>query len=51
MSDTMFAKTNTAIRRLGVKEMSIEYEKNEYRCAVKRAGGAFGIVTFSQKEI
>ena len=50
MSDTMFAKTDTTIRRMRGKQLIIEYEKEEYRCAVKRAGGTFGIVTISQEE-
>ena len=50
MSDTMFAKTDTTIRRMRGKQLIIEYEKEEYRCAVKRAGGTFSIVTFSQEE-
>ncbi|MBQ9438952.1 MAG: hypothetical protein IJU50_11560 [Lachnospiraceae bacterium] len=50
MSDTMFAKTDTFIHRMGGKYIEFFYEKEIYHCAVKRAGNAFSIVTFAQEE-
>ena len=50
LSDTMFSKTDTFIHRIGNKYIEIGFEKDFYHCAVKRANGAFSIVTFSQED-
>ena len=51
MSDTMFAKTKTVIKRIGNKWAEIHFEKDCYHCAVRRGAGTFNIVTFAQEEI
>ena len=50
MSDTMFSNADTFIHRIGSKYIEIFFEKDSYQCAVKRAGGTFSIVVFSQGE-
>ena len=49
MSDTMFSKADTFIHRIGKKYVEFFFENDSYRCAVKRADGAFSIVVFSQE--
>jgi hypothetical protein len=48
MSDTMFSKTDTLIKRRGNKELIIYYDKEEYNCLVKNIGDSFNITTYSQ---
>ena len=49
MSDTMFSNADTFIHRVGSKYIEIFFEKDSYQCAVKKAGGTFSIVVFSQE--
>lgn len=50
LSDTMFSKTNTIIKRVGVKMIEFDFEREVYQCLVLNKTSSFSVTTFSQEE-